>query len=345
MTNESSEPLQDAVFAQQWITFLRKRNTVLNILWPLLLIVAIVTSLGAFYYYQVGVNTQLNLTLTTSKLDEQRQASADLQMKIEAARIAYERINDENEFLKTDKAQLSAKQNDSVSQLGITSQIVATLKSQVQVFRTENDNLLETIEESKALLIQQQKKNSTQLSDAEDEHTKQTDSLNKQLSARKVAYEALVKRQRGVQGEADRLSDSLRDKNKQLKSVKNNQSKLNNELQLAEQKLQRVNADYKSLELRHNQLSKNYKALSEKLQLAVSPIGGVTTNGVTTQAKVSNTISKKTSVKSPSAMQMGDGLDAIEKPLTVRPFAKPNRSEHKKSSNSAAFDYDKITVN
>jgi len=302
-----TQQTQDAEYAQQWITFLRKRNTILNIIWPLLFMISIAASIAAIYYYLESVNSRLNVADTNIQIAKHIESNASLLSSNETLHSQNEVLLSENEFLKSDKVKLSASQDDSVSQLDISKQIIQTLEAQVGTLKTEKIAMLDALGEAKALLIQQSKANASELSVRRNEFDREFKQLSKQLESRKVAYTALANRQNEMQFEIDRLVNV------------NQAAKSKLEKQISVRKLAETNAGRRFQEVVN--LKAENKLLEQKLQLIASPVSEQSSETIISQNK-------------------GRGLDSIQAPKkqTQKTTQPKMKSSQKDQTNSLNFD-------
>ena len=312
------------LYAEQWIAFLRKRNTILNIVWPILLTLLAASGLSAVYFYQLHLVSQQELKNVQTELVYSKSEYAYLQADFNAMKDFNDKLSAELESLKNDKANLSEQQSDSVSQLDLTSKMVTALTAQVGVLNDEKKTMTEAIQEAKALLIQQKRVNTENLT-KNSHHIKQvTAKLNKQLSNRKVAYQALAKRQHEMQLEMDRLVSVI--------------SKQKSEINLVKASKNEMKSNFVNSTEKYNALYNQYQALDKKLKLIMSPIASSESSEAT---------------KSNDFAGSGQGLEEI------KTFSKPpkistklvekkesSKTQNKvKSKQSANFDYDKISIN
>jgi len=307
-----TQQTQDAEYAQQWITFLRKRNTILNIIWPFLFMLSIAASIAATYYYLESVNSRLNVANTNIQIAKHIESNTSLLSSNETLHSQNEVLLSENEFLKSDKVKLSASQDDSVSQLDISKQIIQTLEAQVGTLKTEKIAMLDALGEAKALLIQQSKANASDLSVKRNEFDREFKQLSKQLESRKVAYTALANRQNEMQFEIDRLVNV------------NQATKSKLEKQISVRKLAETNAGRRFQEVVN--LKAENKLLEQKLQLIASPVSEQSSETIISQNK-------------------GRGLDSIQAPRkparkTTQPMMKSNQKDQTDSLN-----FDQMSIN
>jgi len=302
---------QDAEYAQQWITFLRKRNTVLNIIWPILFMLLVATSVAAIYFYLESVNSGLNVANSNSKIAKHIESNAVLLSTNEALQRQNETLISEKAFLKSGQDKLAASQDDSASKLDISKQIIQTLQTQVDTLKTEKTIMLDALGEAKALLVQQNKASASDLSEKNKKFDEEYEQLSKQIKSRKIAYTALANRQKEMQSEIDRLVNV------------NIEAKSKLEKQINAQKLAETNSRSNIKEL--ESLRAENKLLENKLQLIVSPIVEKPTETIISQNK-------------------GRGLDAIQAPRKRSQKITQPDMKAQKNGKTNSFDFDQMSV-
>jgi septal ring factor EnvC (AmiA/AmiB activator) len=352
---------QNEEYAQQWISFLRKRNTILNIVWPLLLVFSIAGLLVSFYFYQLSTSFDLERQLTESKLSENETELGLLTSSFNVLQEKNDTLQSKLQSLVNDKEQLSDEKNDTDSQISVHTQMNDALKSQVEIMRSEKIAMKESIDEAKVLLLQQQE-DSSQLSLVNEGLLKENELLNEQVESRKYAYLALAKRQKEFQSEIDRLDQALLKKESAEASLRKQKSNLDGLLNDARKNSQTLKAKYQSRETK-------YGELEEKLQVMMSPLGskkqsstlnkksdsqGSSSQGMSAQGLSSRVLSPPSSnsgdekAEAPkSSRSPNNGLQELKSPepgVAPIPAAKPTKEVKAKSSKSAAFDYDQISV-
>lgn len=236
-------------YANDWIEFLKRRNRSLNAVWISLLIIAIGLSVVAGMQFLKGnelastlerahtVNQQLQLELDTrqQQLDE-----ANIRVKDTAAKLSL--VQQENETFK----------GETSSQQILSQQLVATLEEKIDILEQENSLVAASLEDSKGQHLQ--------ASRAERQYKAEVQALIKEVSSRKLAYQALVKRQRETQGEIERLANELDDTIERERSLDQRNAELSERVKALAQQSE----DYKA----------RYTVLEKQLKAITSPIGG-----------------------------------------------------------------------
>ncbi|MFT5719516.1 MAG: chromosome segregation ATPase [Oleiphilaceae bacterium] len=304
-------------YASQWIESLKKKNTALNIIWPLFMSATIVFGLTTFYYFELSESSKSQVTTALSSIQvtkgEVDALSAELNL------IRQENINLKENVVLLSDAQITLEQQkgDSVSQLDLSGQMVEALMEKIAALEAENGLIALSLNTTNSLLGKQEKKNQTTnatLASKINSHNKERFTIQKKYKDGQVAFKALMSRQKEMQTEMNRLADLVNQKNNQLTDmtlVKTaDQSALN------------------SLELKISTMEKDYKALQASIKLSVEPI-----SMVPKKSDISNVEEEKN-----SSMNNSDGLEAIHAPVQ-----KPS-NEKKKSGTSAAFDFDQISL-
>jgi len=317
----SDVPDHNTDYASQWIDYLKKKNTVLNIIWPLLLVTTICASLAAFYFFQLSSNANTmhkkssqQVQNTQSELETLQGAHQALN---EAHHLALEnntQLEDKLALILAAKTQLELQKGDSVSQLDLSSQIVDTLKEKLSALNEEKTLMLVALKEAKALLLNQEKNYQSKfdnLNAQTEESAKARFVLTKKLSDRKVAFKALMNRQKEIQVEMMRLADVVTQQNVDI-------NKGLEQKKVVQQKLKDSQANLVNLQ-------GDYKALEDSMKLAVAPINSPTQASSRSKAVVNGNI---------------DGLDEIKVPVK----AKKVETKKQKSKENTAFEFEKIRL-
>jgi len=318
MPQSPSQPMNDAQYAQEWIEFLRRRNTILNFMWPVLLFVAVGSALLALYFQQLHEVTKVQLKNVETQLIFEKNESSFLKADFDTLRDLNDELNIQIEALKASKAEITEQQS---TQLDINGKLVSALKTQIQAIHIEKELMQDAINETGALLNQEKRLNELERVRSKEGFASKVADLNKQLSSRKIAYEALAKRQADMLTEIDRLVAEMARKDEELQSASNS-------MNLAQQKAVSRDKAYGFLKTK-------YQKLEQKLQLSMDPIDS-SSGSRKTQALA-------TKVDGQTAAGRA-GLDEIRAPVAQIRKSSTDKSENK-SSNSAAFDYGKIKVN
>ena len=307
-------------YAQEWISFLKRRNLILSIIWPILLAFVIFLSVFVVYFYQLDQTTKLSLASEIENNHALEEAKQTLQAEIAALTTANSELNSELESLVNAREELSVLNNDSTSRLNITSQMVDNLNQLVSELKTEREDLTAKLEDSLIAIAQLQKQHQQTIKQITKEKSETVDELNKQLESRKTAYQALANRQQEMREEMDRLRGITNTKDKQIENLKGDQ-----------QKLESVVNDKNAEINRHKQtitnLEKKYTELENKLNVLVSPVGSKETKqqGNNAVSNLQTDASKKVT-----------GLEEIKKPVVVR---KSNEEVQQEK-----FDHNQISI-
>lgn len=319
MASPETPPI-NSDYAQEWIVFLRRRNTLLSIVWPILLVLAIATGFAAIFYFQSTQAVQLQLDSLTEKHQATEAGNRDLQNEVEQLTDKNLKLIAEIEVLQTTQEKLSVQQDDSVSKLNITSQMLENLEQQLAIFKAENAELTEQLSLAKDALNTLETNYEAELINLSTKNSSTLNDLKKELDSRKTAYQALANRQQEMRDEMDRMRNLVANKEKELSKLQTEKA-----AQLAE-----LNEMKKRLQLKENEfaaLQKGYNDLDTKLKALVSPIGVANTKS-TAKEETAGKLNEK-SLK-PGNMT---GFEEIKKP-------KPAPA----SSNQNALDYDQIKV-
>jgi len=310
MAQSPSQDINDSEYAQQWIRFLRHRNIVLNIIWPILLFVALGAALIALYFQQQHEITLQQLQNAEAKIAFEQNELTYLQADFETLRSINDELREEIQTLTDQQVEYSTQTN---SQQDITNKIVSNLKDQIDSITVQKAQLLESVEETKLLLEQEQRSSAAEITNNNKEFDKQKMVFQQQISSRTIAYKALAVRQSETLSEIDRLIGEISKKEDQVKVIEASKSRLQNNLASSAQE--------------YGYLKTKYQSLEKKLSLMMTPIAS----------------SSRT--KSPLAQEAGDGLDEIKAPVNKKNTSKPILTNSEKSSSNTSFDYDTISVN
>jgi len=313
---QSSENSQlNLDYAQEWIAFLKRRNLVLTIVWPVLLVLSILSSVMAIYFYQQQQSVSLQLATEVQEKSELQEGNQQLSSQLSSLEALKSNLQAELETLHSAREELSLQNNDSESKLNITSQMVDSLNQLVAELKNERSSLITKLEESDSSLRQLTQEYQDFVANSKKETIKSVSDLNKQISTRKSAYQALANRQQEMREEMDRLSNLVNSKEKQLEKV--NKDKIQLQAQL-KNKTNEI-ATYSN---RLSSLQESYSALETKLSAIMSPISQ--------KSKIKKQEGSKSNTENMTNLT---GLEEIKKPI------KP-----KKEQNSEDYDFNKITV-
>jgi DNA repair exonuclease SbcCD ATPase subunit/nitrate reductase NapE component len=305
-------------YAQEWIAFLRKRNLLLSVIWPILLVLFIGAGFTSIYYFQSTQAAGLNNQMLDEKIQLLQNDKVSLTQQLDNLQEKHSQLMTELDNLKSVRAALAEQQDDSVSQLQITTQMLENMKQQLVLLKNENTELTDQLGLAKAALSEMDANYQAELAKATTLKSSQLSELNKQLESRKTAYQALANRQQEMRDEMDRLSALNTTKDKTIAALNTEKSNLAKQLRQAQQTLKSREAEFQALQSGYNELDSKLKAL-------VSPIGVSSSR----PAEKNNPTLSDTS-KKPSTIT---GLEEIKKPAP-----KPQNSADK------TLDYDQIKV-
>ena len=303
-------------YAQEWITFLRRRNLVLTIIWPVLLILMILSLVAAIYYYQIQQTSGAQLVSEIQKNEELSNTNQQLLTELATLEDAKSELQSQLSSLQNAREELSLQNNDSESKLNITSQMVDNLNQLVVELKNERASLIEKLEESQALLVLLKQQHEAFVTSSKQENVKAVSELNKQLESRKSGYQALANRQQDMREDMDRLSNIANSKEKQLERANKEKIELQAQLRNKENEIDTYSNRLTSLQ-------ESYSNLETKLNAIMSPISS------TAAAKKS----PESSGQNTDNMTNISGLEEIKKPAKTQ--------ETPKDEN---FDYNKIKV-
>jgi len=322
----SDEPVLNADYASQWIEYLKKKNTILNIIWPLLLVSTILCAVAVFYFFQLSQSSDQRHKLVGQKIlnvQSELKISQGKTKSIEAellkSQLEKKSLQEDMSLLVTAKTTLEQQKGDSVSQLDLSSQIVATLKENVSALISEKELVMTSLNKAKTLLLMQAKNNQIELDDfasQSKENAKARFNLQKKLNDRKVAFEALMNRQKEMQVEMNRLADLVQKQQSDMDADSKDKKAI-------EKKLQESQAAVETLQ-------NEYSVLQKNLKLVVAPI-----SAPSAKAKPKPAVSA-----AENKVSANDGLDEIRAPVTVK---KP-KAKNNKSNSGAAFDFNQISL-
>lgn len=288
-------------YAQEWIRFLRRRNFVLNIIWPSLLIATILTAGMTVYFYQISQSSQLTLELESNEKTELLEQNTQLESNLSELTLKKNELEAELAALISAREELSAKNDNSASKLTITSQMVDNLNQVVSELKNERESLVAQINEQQSLISELQEEHQTTLAKTQQEKLDSLSALSKELNQRKSAYQALANRQQEMREEIDRLSNLTTTKDKQLE-------KLNQEKNNLASRLKDKTNDISRYQSQIDTLQKSYADLEVKLNALVSPINSSQAKPKTPQQ---NTLAKPNKGIT--------GFEEIKKPVKKEP--------------------------
>ena len=253
--NEPSEGLDvNTEYATQWIEYLKKKNTVLTFVWPVLLCTTIAFSITSLYFFQ-------QMSATTIALDASKETNTAIQGELELNNQKNEMLSAKIKELNDTKNTLEQQKGDSASQLGLSGQMVDALTEKNEALEIENALITTALTQSKILLEKNNKRNQSTEKTLETKikaHNKERFILEKKYRDGQVAFKALMSRQKEMRQEMNRLADLVDDQKNEIKM-----------LVLAKNKTQ---AALNAANIKNSELEAKYKSLDESLRLAVEPI-------------------------------------------------------------------------
>ena len=335
MTELPSTSSNSDQYAQQWIDFLRKRNTMLSGLLLLSIILTLFSSLAAFYFHQQSQTAMLEATLSQqghtklkTTVDEQKSLIAESNRSYEEVKASYEKLSEEH-LTQTNRLR------EAESALAVNQEIVDNLNSQISLVKEENAALSESLSQVRQSLLSGAS-NKEVLAGENKRLTKEIEKLTQKLKDRKVAYLAVVKRQKETRYEIDELvnaNDKLRrDTDASAKRVES-----------LRQRVASLNDTNSNLKGSLDKVKRDYQALEEKFASMMAPIGAQLE-----QKPMPNQDSA--SLQEVETDREFDGLEEIQL-QQARPVVRmiePQQTEASSGSNKPvsgdAFDYDKISL-
>lgn len=304
-------------YAEQWISFLKRRNAILNLVWSVLLVVSVCLLVLALYFFQQQQLEQEKVVRLEAQLQSTNASVVDFQFKHDALQQQIKSLQEERRNLEQ-----IAGQND--SQLDLTSKIVDTLKQQIATLELENTSNIEALEKARDLIRRQQLDAASTSEGLEAQLRKREAELSKQLQERSMAYNALASRNKENAQELDRLSSQLADKNNVVERLSRERDTARKDNMRTQQALGALQEDY-------DKLSRDFKAM-------VSPIGS--SGGTNQTAPAKSTAPANT-------------LDPIITPATPKKEAVPvsdvgpvkeGKADSKPNKEASAFDFDSISI-
>ena len=188
--SENSQLNQD--YAQEWIAYLKRRNLILTIVWPVLLVLSILASLTAFYYSQQEQSSRVNLLIESEKNHSLEETKQNLISEIDSLKSSNIKVNEELESLKNAREELSVLNTNSTSKLNITSQMVDNLNQLVTELKNEKEDLTAQLEDSLEAIIQLKKQHQQYITQANKNNTTSQGKLNKTTELIKSTYQNLA---------------------------------------------------------------------------------------------------------------------------------------------------------
>jgi len=309
-------------YASQWIEYLKKKNTVLNLVWPIFMCATIICAVSTFYFFQLSENTKLQASTALSKLQISKEKNVGMELKLKQSQQVNIKLEENIALLGDAKTTLEQQKGDSVSQLDLSGQIIETLKLKISALETENTLTVSALNKAKSVLSKKEIENKSTEKSLETKintHNKERFTMRKKLKDGQVAFKALMSRQKEMRVEMNRLADVVDQQQQEIQAVIVTKNKVHTKL--------------KASELKISDLEKDYKALESSLKLAVDPIS-MTTKKLEGQASIVSIKSAETS----SAVHHSDGLEEIRAPIVK------SSKTGRKSNTNANFDYDQISL-
>jgi len=230
----------EQVIANQWIDYLKRKNSQLTFLWVFFLLLAVSASVfGAWSYWQ-KIDVLEALTVAESALIDLDAQKASMEQDRDTLSM---QLSETEAALRASKEAHVALQNSSGetgSQLDLTTRLVAALKQKVTSLESENsllENALNDSEVKSAKAISENQK-----------YKKTAKEQRQSLSARKSAYDALAKRQVETQEEMQRLATELNEAKERESNLDQRNARLSKELKDSNAELRKVDAEKSVLE-------------------------------------------------------------------------------------------------
>jgi len=298
-------PHNNAEYAKHWIAYLQKKNAVLSIVWPILLIISVLLLVAALYFFQREQSALKRSQELNQLVDEMQAKRAELVQNLRTLEAENGAMSQEIELLRTVKKSLEEQKEAANARQDLTRNMADTLKETVNGIEAENAVMKDALAEAKKMLIKQEKDNAHKMLALKTQHSKSTQISMKALADRKIAYRALVQRQNEMQDEIERLAGVVNRQDIKLAEAAKTRSRLQVELQSYRQQVEK-------LEQTNDQLNQELIAQTEPV-----PEG----------ANV-------------SAPELNDGLDEIRAPVVTNKAAKKSPARDP----AAAFDFDSIAT-
>lgn len=307
-------------YAQEWITYLKRRNLVLTIIWPMLLILSILASSIAFYYYQLEQASKLSLMIEADKKHTLEDEKLTLQSDIVALTKTNSELKSELETLINAREELSVLNDDSSSKLNITSQMVDNLNKLVAELKNEREELIAKLEDSLETIAQLQNQHQQVINQKNKETKDSIAGLTEQIDSRKSAYQALANRQQEMRDEMNRLNTLVDSKDKIIEKLKKDNLNLESRLKTSNNEINRYKNKLISAQ-------KEYSELETKLNAIMSPIGSTNSKKQETSAL---------STQQTNASRTITGLEDIKKPPVVRKDSEEDSNQN--------FNHNQISI-
>ena len=322
INKQSGESEINTEYASQWIEYLKKKNAVLSIVWPIFMCSTIICAISTFYFFQLSENTKLQTSTALSKLQATKENNDVIEAKLKQSEKVNIKLEESIALLGDAKTTLEQQNGDSVSQLDLSGQIIETLKLKISALKTENTLTVSALNKAKSLLTKKEIENSSAEKSLETKintHNKERFTMRKTIKDGQVAFKALMSRQKEMRVEMNRLADVVDQQQQEINAVIESKNKVQTKLQASELKI--------------SVLEKDYNTLESSLKLAVDPIS-MTPKKLEVQ---SPTVSSQSAANS-SAVHSSDGLEEIRAPIVK------SLKTGKRSNTSANYDYDQISL-
>jgi myosin heavy subunit len=308
-TQDHASASTEQVIANQWIDYLKRKNSQLTFLWVFFLLLAVSASIfGAWSFWQ-KLEVSDALTVAESELVE---LSAEKLSVIQDRDTLSARLSESEAALQASEEAMVALQNsngETGSQLNLTTRLVAALKQKVASLESENSLLENALNDSEI--------KATKLISRNQEYKKAAEEQRQSLSARKSAYDALAKRQVETQEEMQRLATELNEAKERESNLDQRNARLSKELKASNAELRKVDAE-------KNILESKLKTLTMPIQTGRSV----------------NSVPKMVQKKAPTPVIKETAPAELEQPKTDD----NNKKEKKISVNIAPLDFDSIAI-
>lgn len=322
-------------YAQQWIDFLRKRNSMLSLLLLLMVVFSLFMGMAAFYFHQQGQTAILENHLAQENKSKLEAKISDQEKLLSESNYSFTDIRSEYEKLEAQLKSQTDQLSEAAETISVNHEIIDNLNSQLALLKEENEKLDGSLKQVRESLLSGAS-NSEILASENKNLTEEVSALNQKLKDRKIAYLAVVKRQKESRSEMDRLADSKDKFEQQASSYSQKAASLQKQLT----ELTKTNA---SLQANLNKAKDEYKTLEVKLNSVMAPVGPASI--VKTEG-----IKQESSDKAIALPSSGDGLEEIkiQKPRIIATNNKTNKDEgssgSEKQNSAQSFDFNKISV-
>jgi len=301
--------------ARQWIEYLKKKNTTSTLLWMFFLVLALVSAGSAGLIY-VKWQEQKDQTRDIVESHEKELALAQQQIKVLADKT---KASDEKLALAQDKlSQLSDQSGHAGAQLALSSKLVDTLKQKIS-----------KLEQDIALLEDALVESNTRYESTKESMSASEQTMQKQLTARSSAYNALVKRQKETKAEMQRLAQELNKHEAAKKKNAQATSKIKQQLALKDSTIAAIEKDNKILEEDNQSLNEKIVSLSDENAKLEKKLKALTSPIIPSSKPKSSSAGSATTVYEP--------VKTTVKPLVTQPVAPiaPSKQEDKSSDAQA----------